>query len=94
MLDAGHVVWVGAVQVAAGVDLLVQRHERARCRHFGQQVRVFFFRPVAPDHAGGLAQRGALGDPAVQQRVRGGGNGGRDNTCHGSSFGGLRDKVP
>ncbi len=69
VLDARHVVGVGAVQVAAGPLLLVERDEDALLHRLLRQALLLLLGAVAPDDAVRLRHLGAAGHPGQQGRV-------------------------
>ena len=73
MLGARDVVRVGAVQVAAGTLLRVQRDQDALVDGFLGEALLLFLRAVAPDDAVGLGELGHLVDPSEKLGIVGGG---------------------
>ena len=66
MLDTGHVIRAGQVQVAVRVRLLVQGRQRARREHELDQVPVFLFGAGAPVNGFGLCVRCDLVYPGLK----------------------------
>src|SRR5581483_5360798 len=69
VLDAGDVVRVRAVEVAAGALLGVERDQQALRDGFLGEALPLLFRAVAPDDAVGLRELGHLAHPGLEMRV-------------------------
>src|SRR5208282_3170852 len=65
---AGYIIGIAAVEVTAGIGLLIQRGERAVAEHFLREALVLGLRAVAPHNFGRLRETGRLFDPAFQWR--------------------------
>ena len=72
VLHPGHVVWVGAVEIAAGELFLVEPDESAVGHGLGAQRRKLLLAAVDPDDAGGAGLGCHLVNPRENGLVLGG----------------------
>jgi hypothetical protein len=66
VLDTGDVSRVGAVQIAAGIAVLIELEQGAVALHFADESPILFFGAATPVDLFGLSKARYLSDPVAE----------------------------